>query len=118
MVGFLFAGFLLSTQNIVDANLLSKMADLGITLLLFTIGLKIQVQNLARPQVWAVTSIHSTLIIITFSLIIYTMSLIGAKWLPGFSFQDALLVAFALSFLIASFAGVEIVWPVCSGIAV
>ncbi len=98
MVGFLFAGFLLSTQNIVDANLLSKMADLGITLLLFTIGLKIQVQNLARPQVWAVTSIHSTLIIITFSLIIYAMSLIGAKWLPGFSFQDALLVAFALSF--------------------
>ena len=41
MVGFLLTGFILSTQEIVDEVLLSKMADLGITLLLFTIGLKI-----------------------------------------------------------------------------
>ena len=98
MVGFLAAGFVLSTQNIVDQNLLSKMADLGITLLLFTIGLKIQIRNLARPQIWAVTTIHSIIIISIITLLIYALALLELPLLVGFGIQNTILVAFALSF--------------------
>lgn len=98
MVGFLAAGFLLSTQNIVDQNLLKKMADLGITLLLFTIGLKINLINLLRPQVWAVTMIHTTVVVVLIGIIIYLLSMLGSSLMLGFSIQNAALVAFALSF--------------------
>ncbi|TDR18271.1 cation:proton antiporter [Marinicella litoralis] len=98
MVGFLMAGFLLSTQNIVDQNLLKKMADLGITLLLFTIGLKINIRNLLRPQVWGVTMIHTTAVVVLVGLGIFLVSLMGSSLLMGLTIQNAALLAFALSF--------------------
>lgn len=98
MIGFLAAGFVLSTLNIVDENLLTKMADLGITLLLFTIGLKINIRNLLRPQIWGVTMIHTTVVVVLIGSIIYIVSLFGSNILLGFKIQNAALVAFALSF--------------------
>ncbi|VAW44028.1 Putative glutathione-regulated potassium-efflux system protein KefB [hydrothermal vent metagenome] len=98
MVGFLAAGFLLSTQNIVDRALLGKMADLGITLLLFTIGLKINVKNLLRPQVWAVSSIHGLVTVAFFGLLVYVLALMGTPLFNGITIENALLIAFALSF--------------------
>ncbi|WP_395373640.1 cation:proton antiporter [Marinicella sp. W31] len=98
MVGFLVAGFFLSTQNIVDENLLEKMADLGITLLLFTIGLKINIRNLLRPQIWGVTMIHSVVVVVFVGAAIYATSLLGFNFLLDFSISDAALIAFALSF--------------------
>ena len=97
MVGFLAAGFVLSSQ-IVDRELLSKMADLGITLLLFTIGLKIKVKNLMRPQVWAVSSLHAIITVSFFGLLVYTLALLGTPLFDGISIESALLIAFALSF--------------------
>ena len=98
MVGFLVAGFVLSTQSVVDENLLSKMADLGITLLLFTIGLKINIRNLLRPQIWGVTTIHTTVVILLMGSAIYITSFIGFNFLVDFSISKAALIAFALSF--------------------
>lgn len=98
MVGFLAAGFLLSTQNIVDENLLEKMADLGITLLLFTIGLKINIRNLLRPQIWTVSMIHTTLMVVCIGAAIYLASLLGSSLLLELQMQNAALIAFALSF--------------------
>ncbi len=98
MVGFLAAGFLLGPLHVVDGNLLKTMADLGITLLLFTIGLKIKVRNLARPQVWAVTTLHAALVMAVLVGLTYLLLLLGVLRLPGFSLEQTLLVAFALSF--------------------
>ncbi len=98
LVGFLTAGFILSTQQIVDQKLLKTMSDLGITLLLFTIGLKINIQNLIRPQVWAVTLIHSTAVVLLLTAIISGLTMVGAFLFVDLSFQNALLLAFALSF--------------------
>lgn len=98
LVGFLTAGFILSTQDIVDQALLKTMSDLGITLLLFTIGLKINVNNLIRPQVWAVTLIHTSLLLLVFTAIISLLTYLGLALLVELSFNHALLLAFALSF--------------------
>jgi len=55
LVGFLATGFLLNAYGIASGEMLEKLSDLGITLLLFTVGLKLNLRTLARPQVWAVS---------------------------------------------------------------
>jgi glutathione-regulated potassium-efflux system ancillary protein KefC len=98
LVGFLIAGFVLSTQNNIDEGLLKKMADLGITLLLFTIGLKIHLKNILRPQVWAVTLLHTSLVVLLVGGLLMLVALSGLGLLLGLSLVQAALLAFALSF--------------------
>lgn len=62
LVGFLATGYLLNAYGISSGEVLNKLSDLGITLLLFTVGLKINLRTLARPQVWAVASLCMSII--------------------------------------------------------
>ena len=48
LVGFLAAGFTLNALGAEGGDFLNAMADLGITLLLFSIGLKLKLKSLAR----------------------------------------------------------------------
>jgi len=98
LVGFLAAGFLLNAQGVSDDGLFQKLADVGITLLLFTVGLKINIRTLARPQVWAVSCLHMSLFVGVFSLAIYGLALAHVSFFAGLNLQASLLVAFALSF--------------------
>jgi glutathione-regulated potassium-efflux system ancillary protein KefC len=98
LVGFLGAGFILNAYGIASGEMLEKLSDLGITLLLFTVGLKLDVRTLRRPHVWAVTGLHSSIVVIVFSLIIYALVLIGVPFISDLNFTQTLLVAFALSF--------------------
>ena len=98
LVGFLATGFLLNAQGITSSDMLQKLADIGITLLLFTVGLKLNLRTLARPQVWAVTGLHTALVVGLFSLLIYVFALFGARIVDGLGLRDTLLIAFALSF--------------------
>ena len=98
LIGFLATGFILNAQGIVSGEMLQKIADLGITLLLFTVGLKLNLRTLARPQVWAVTGIHTTIIVVAFGFAVYGLALAGAPLLTNLDLQRAFLVAFALSF--------------------
>ena len=98
LVGFLATGFLLNYLGIASGEMLQKLADLGITLLLFTVGLKLNVKTLLRPQVWAVTSLHIGTVIAMFGLGVYALALIGAPLFIDLDFKRALLLAFALSF--------------------
>jgi glutathione-regulated potassium-efflux system ancillary protein KefC len=98
MVGFLAAGFLLSAQGFAGGEVLQKFSDLGITLLLFTVGLKLNLRTLARPQVWAVTGLHMSIVIVVFGFAIYGLALLGSQFVAGIDLPRALLIAFALSF--------------------
>jgi predicted Kef-type K+ transport protein len=98
LVGFLATGFLLNYLGIASGEVLHKLADLGITLLLFTVGLKLNLKMLLRPQVWAVTSLHIGLIIALFGASIFVLALVGAPLFAGLDFKLALMLAFALSF--------------------
>jgi len=53
LVGFLATGFVLNFFGIIGGESLQKLADLGITLLLFTVGLKLDTKVLIRPQVFS-----------------------------------------------------------------
>ena len=98
LVGFLAAGFVLNLYGVASGEVLQKLADLGITLLLFTVGLKLNLRNFARPQVWAVTGLHMSIIVVVFGASIHLLALLGTPFLLGLDFSRALLIAFALSF--------------------
>ena len=98
LIGFLATGFLLSTQGIVTGEVLQKLSDLGITLLLFSIGLKLDLRSLARPQVWGVASLHMLLITLLFAVLLMAFAAGGLPLVAGLELHSALLIAFALSF--------------------
>ncbi len=81
-----------------SGEVLQKLADLGIALLLFTVGLKLDVKTLLRPQVWAVTSLHVGFVILIFGVGIFVLALTGAPLFSDLDFKRSLLLAFALSF--------------------
>ena len=97
-VGFLAAGFLLNLYGTVSEDVLQKWSDLGITLLLFLVGLKLDLRTLARPQVWAVASVHMTIVVLVLGTAIHLLALLGVSLMTGISLSQALLIAFALSF--------------------
>jgi glutathione-regulated potassium-efflux system ancillary protein KefC len=98
LVGFLATGFFLNALGMASGDVLQKLADLGITLLLFTVGLKLNPRMLLRPQVWAVTSLHTGIVIAVFGIGIFLLALLGAPLFSDLDFKKALMVAFALSF--------------------
>lgn len=98
LIGFLAAGFLLHSQGVESSAGLQKLSDLGITLLLFTIGLKLRVRTLARPQVWAVAGIHMVTTVAVLGAVIVSLAALGLSGFAGLELPAALLIAFALSF--------------------
>lgn len=104
LIGFLLAGFLINRLGFVADDALQKVADLGITLLLFSVGLKLNFQTLLRPQIWLVASAQSLVFVgIVGALLVFVFfNLI--PYLKESGYQQALLIAFALSFSSTVFA--------------
>ncbi|MEE9491801.1 MAG: cation:proton antiporter family protein [Gammaproteobacteria bacterium] len=98
LVGFLATGFALNYLGFSSGETLQKLADLGITLLLFTVGLKLNLQVLIRPQVWSVTALHIATIIAFFGAAIFCLALLNAPLFSGLDLKLSLMLAFALSF--------------------
>lgn len=98
LVGFLATGFALNYLGIASGEILQKLADLGITLLLFTVGLKLNLKVLIRPQVWSVTALHVSIIITLFGAVIFGLALMRVSLFADLDLKLALMLAFALSF--------------------
>lgn len=98
LVGFLATGFILNYLGFTSGETLQKLADLGITLLLFTVGLKLNLKVLIRPQVWAVTLLHISIVIVLFGTAIFALALLNVPLFSGLDLKHSLLIAFALSF--------------------
>lgn len=104
MVGYLVAGFVLSAMNVQSGETLSAVADIGITLLLFSIGLKLNIKDLFRAEIWAVSVIHMLISIVAFGVLIFALSFTGLQGFSGLSVFDSAIIAFALSFSSTVFA--------------
>jgi glutathione-regulated potassium-efflux system ancillary protein KefC len=98
LVGFLATGFLLNYLGFTSGETLHKLADLGITLLLFTVGLKLNLSVLIRPQVWSVTVIHITVLIALFGVAIFALAMVNVPLFAELDLGLSLFIAFALSF--------------------
>ncbi|MEN8140965.1 MAG: cation:proton antiporter family protein [Thermodesulfobacteriota bacterium] len=105
MIGFLLAGFALNFMGLSSGSLnLEWLAQYGIVLLLFTIGLKLDLKGLLRPEIWAGTTLHVLGSVIFFSGFLLLGSALGLRALVGLEAQQALLLGFGLSFSSTIFA--------------
>ena len=104
LVGFLIAGFALNAMGIQGGPMLQNIADMGVTLLLFSIGLKLRLKSLLKPEVWAGASIHMVITVLLFGAAMFGLGIAGMSYFSSLDFKLALLVAFALSFSSTVFA--------------
>ncbi|GJL81960.1 MAG: potassium transporter Kef [marine bacterium B5-7] len=104
LVGFLVAGFALNAVGARGGEFLQITADFGITLLLFTIGLKLNLRSLARPEVWGVAIIHIASMTGLMAGFIFLLAIIGLPLFEGLDITTSILIGFALSFSSTVFA--------------
>ena len=97
LLGYLMAGFIGHAGGFGSGEALAPLADAGILLLLFTIGLKLNPRDLKPRYVWASALLHMVIAIPLTTAIIY---LIGAVYEPLSFVHPAgpITLAFALSF--------------------
>ncbi|CAA0092393.1 Putative cation/proton antiporter YbaL [Zhongshania aliphaticivorans] len=103
LLGYLIAGFLAGWFELGDADVIHVLSEIGITLLLFTIGLKLNLRELLAPQIWVTASLHTVIVVPLTAAV-----LLALLWvLPGVEEIDASvawMLAFALSFSSTVFA--------------
>ena len=104
LVGYLIAGFILYASGLRITETISEFADMGVTLLLFSIGLKLRLGSLLMPQIWAVASLHMLVTIILFTTGICLFGFLGLPLFSDLNLPMAILIAFALSFSSTVFA--------------
>lgn len=103
LLGYLLSGFIAGYLNFGNLEVLQAISDTGITLLLFTIGLKINLRELIKPQVWVAGSLQ---------IVMITPIIVGLIWLyaylvPSVELSSSIAlwaVAFSLSFSSTVFA--------------
>lgn len=97
LVGFLGAGFLLGGAGMEPFDGLQDLADVGVTLLLFTIGLKFDVRALVRREAWGSAVTHMVLFTLATTGLLGLLAGVGMTLLDG-GWATLALLGFALSF--------------------
>ncbi|MFD3685082.1 cation:proton antiporter [Nocardiopsis sp. NPDC058631] len=98
LVGFLAAGFVLNALGYGPTPALETAAGLGVTLLLFTIGLKLDVRSLLRHEVWGTATLHMLASTLLIALFVGALRFTGLAVLQDLGWPTLLLLGFALSF--------------------
>ncbi len=104
LIGYLLAGFVLYAGGSRLSPTLTGLADLGVTLLLFTIGLKLRLSSLLMPQIWAVAALHMLGAVVLGTASVWLLGALGVGLFADLDAASVALVAFALSFSSTVFA--------------
>ncbi|MDJ0955174.1 MAG: cation:proton antiporter [Acidimicrobiia bacterium] len=104
LVGYLIAGFVLHAFGFESTETIDTIADLGVLLLLFGIGLKLKLSTLARPVVWAGASLHMAGTTAAIGTIFIVLGALGMPLASDLSAGQAMLIGFAFSFSSTVFA--------------
>ena len=98
LVGYLGAGFVLHEMGHDTSEGLEAIADLGVLLLLFGIGLKLRPATLTKPVVWASTVAHTLIASLILGGALLAAKVLGLRLAEELDVGQALLLGFALSF--------------------
>ncbi|EFQ82631.1 TrkA N-terminal domain protein [Aeromicrobium marinum DSM 15272] len=98
MVGFLAAGFILNASGVRSFEALDVAADVGVTLLLFGIGLKLDPRTLVRREVWVTATVHIVVSTVVAVAMIAALGLTGLGLVAGLDWRGYALIGVALSF--------------------
>jgi predicted Kef-type K+ transport protein len=96
LIGYLAAGFFMHEIELDGGELLHTLSGFGITLLLFTIGLKLEVKKLLEPRVWGTTLVNMAALQLLFMGVLFAADAL----FPAIELDlDAtMVIAFALTF--------------------
>ena len=98
LVGYLLAGIILHLAGAEADSRLDDVAEIGISLLLFLIGLKLDWRNLLRPAIWGGTTLHTGILTLLLAPILWVGTMGGLSLLTGLSLASVSMIAFALCF--------------------
>jgi predicted Kef-type K+ transport protein len=104
LVGYLVAGFMLFAFGVRADAVIAEFAEIGVTLLLFTIGLKLKLDSLAKPQIWGVASLHMLAVVGFGTILFLGLGALDTPFFTGMDLSTAGLLAFAVSFSSTVFA--------------
>ena len=104
LIGYLIGGFVLFAAGMEATPTLHQFSEIGVTLLLFSIGLKMRIGSLLMPQVWGVASLHMAMTVLLFAGGILALGAVGLTVFSRLDLPLVFLVAFALSFSSTVFA--------------
>ena len=104
MVGFLSTGFVLHFFGYQSQPVITDLADLGVLLLLFTIGLKLDVKSLLGKEIWLGSTLHNIVTTLLFTFLLFALKLTGMTSLAEMTNQELVVLGFALSFSSTVFA--------------
>jgi len=105
LIGYLAGGFLLNFLGITEGGMaLHVVADLGVMLLLFTIGLKLNIKSLLSKEIWLTSGLHLTLSVLVFGTVVFLVSFFAIAGLSPMDWKSSFLIGLALSFSSTVFA--------------
>ncbi len=98
LVGYLAAGFILHEFAYETTDNIQFVADIGVLLLLFSIGLKLKIRTLARPEVYGGASIAMVMTTALITGVLLVGAAAGLPLLSELGLTEAALLGFAFSF--------------------
>ncbi|MEZ5572662.1 MAG: cation:proton antiporter family protein [Halioglobus sp.] len=98
LVGYLVAGFALGLAGFESSALIETISNIGIALMLFIIGLKLDLRSLLKPEIYRSTFEHTALFAPLAFAFLLVLGVLGLPLVSDISIQHAALAAFALSF--------------------
>lgn len=104
LVGFLAAGFVLHLLGEQSGEFIETLSSLGVTLLLFTIGLKLRLRSLLAPEVFGTATIHMPLTTVLGIGLLMAVGIAGFAVAGALDWKVAAIAAFGLSFSSTVFA--------------
>jgi len=104
LVGFLAAGFALNAMGFERTPALDTIANLGVTLLLFTIGLKLDIRTLLKAEVLGSATLHIVGSTLLMAGLLLVLKFLGLAMATELAWPAMVLLGFALSFSSTVFA--------------
>lgn len=98
LLGFLAAGFALKAVGMPQPAALDFVANVGVTILLFGIGLKLDVRQLFSREVYQTSLLHMAISVVLGTGFLWLVGALGFAMLGGLGLHAIATVAFALSF--------------------
>lgn len=98
LVGYLVAGIVLHGLGYEQTEAIEGVAQLGVLLLLFGIGLKLKLRTLGRPHVWGASLVIAFLATLFFGATLLALGALGLPLAADLDLRTAAILGFALSF--------------------
>ncbi len=98
LVGYLVAGLFLEIIGFRMDTTLADLSSVGIKLLLFAIGLKLDLRAIARPEVWGVATLHIAASTLVMGGVVLGLSALAVPLFAGLGLGAAAIIGFALAF--------------------